>query len=98
MLKLRLNVKVPDAGVEAGYLTAESTEQRRFLGKTAQSKVNEANTRKIWARLNQDIFNLDVPVKDFLILKFFSRFNQLSHYYLRERQQEEKKGSETVTG
>lgn len=46
-----------------------------FLKETTQAKVNNADTWNICAVLNQDVFLLDVPVKNVLIFQVLGRID-----------------------
>lgn len=61
----------------SGYLTIEVCEQRPLLYEAAQPEVDEASSGHVSAGLDQDVFHLDVPMEDVVLLKLERRIYQL---------------------
>lgn len=71
---------------EAEALTLEDAIHRSLGVEAAHAEIDDPDSRVPRARVNQDVFKLQISVKDALSVKAFNFFYQLFHDSLRQEQ------------
>jgi len=82
-------VKLIKSRSKAGLLTIQHVKGLSFFAEAAHTEVDDANSRRLNAHLNKEIFHLNVPVENVFLLEMKCCIHHLLDYDLKDKKRVE---------